>query len=266
MTAFDTVAALWIVCSLSLIVCVLLARRRRGLLARELHELRGAITTAQLAVELAPQDDPAGRDSACAELSRTHDTLADFERLLHRRLLVGGARRQAQAAADGELLAEHFDAAAELVRLAAIWSGAAERLGRELKLDVAELPASIDVAGPRRHFTQVLVNLLANAVRHGDGCIELAASQLGGKLRVEVSDEGVGLPRPLQPGPLGSARSAHGRHGHGLHVAQASARALGGSLRSAPSGAGARIVLELPVVEAWPEIDRLLGLEWKASR
>jgi signal transduction histidine kinase len=278
---FEVVSSLWIVCSLSTIGYVLLARRRRRLLARELHEVRGALTAAQLVVELGADVGDRGRAdrlSACAELARTRDTLASFEQLLHQRLLGSlavwdrgsrssahrgraAAGRQAIAIGGGANVdpAPEFDAAAELERLADVWRRAAAQSGRELILNFDELEPVVHVSGPRRHFTQVVANLLGNALRHGDGRIEILVRAVGGQLRVEVSDQGTGLRRPLGRGAQQTLRSPFdrlgrgeslGRHGHGLHVAKASARQLGGSLRSAPSGAGARIVFTVPIVES----------------
>lgn len=269
MTLFDAIAAVWIVSSLLLIGCVLAARRRRGLLARELHELRGAITAAQLAVELSPQDGPGGGESACIELSRTRETLADFEHLLHRRLLrsrppARDEELQQSVPKRREIIAESFDAAAELERLVEIWGGAAGRLGREFAFAAAQQPGTLQIAGRRRHFTQAVANLLANALRHGAGRIEISARVEHGRLSVEVCDQGRGLSRPVDTGRRIAARSS--RHGHGLQVAIDSAHKLGGSLRSAPSSAGARMILQLPILEPCPQVDRLLGIRWAAAQ
>ncbi|MGH2907371.1 MAG: hypothetical protein ACRDKI_11475, partial [Solirubrobacterales bacterium] len=76
-------AAVWLVLSCGLL---LLARLRRRALARQLHELRGALTAARLAVDLMPLlglEEPSVCIAASDELERSYHTLGDFEMLLH---------------------------------------------------------------------------------------------------------------------------------------------------------------------------------------
>ena len=63
-------------------------------------------------------------------------------------------------------------------------------------------------------------------------------------MRIEVSDEGPGLPAGIVA--LAERREGATRHGHGLAVAASVARRHGGRLAPAPSARGARIGLELP--------------------
>jgi signal transduction histidine kinase len=73
-----------------------------------------------------------------------------------------------------------------------------------------------------------------------------------GTVRLEVTDSGPGLTRPLSRLLRGRGwgrgwAAATGRHGHGLPVAASVAAAHGGRLLSAPSDRGARLALELPL-------------------
>ncbi len=118
----------------------------------------------------------------------------------------------------------------------------------------AELPA-VFVDAPL--VTQVLVNLLENAVKHtpaGTG-ITIAAEPAGELLRVLVDDNGPGLP-PGDPELLfakfqrGREESNAGGAGLGLAICRAIVNAHGGEISAATRpGGGARFVLTLPIAE-----------------
>jgi signal transduction histidine kinase len=242
---FTAVVLSWIVCSTALIAFVVLARRRRGVLARELHEIRGALTAARLAVDLMPVlsvDKPEVCRAASDELERSYATLSEFEGLLHSRLVAPAITRESMAS---PLRRMNLDAHGELSRLAEIWGEAVRREGRELKFDWNGPTDGVLTGGPRRRFVEVVVNLLANALRHGDGRIDLMVRVRCDSLRIEVADQGRGLPGPLS---AIARRPQRGEHGYGLNVARRSARALGGSLASAPSGSGAKLAFTVPAI------------------
>ncbi len=260
---FTAVAICWLVGSSLLLAWVVLARRRRGALARELHELRGALTSARLAVDLLPVlalDRPSVCRAASDELERTHATLADFEQLLHERLIAPSITREriSEVTIARGSRAARFDARTELVRLTTIWAAAAAREGRSLDFEWVGQPGEMLVSGPRRRFAEVLTNLLANAVRHGEGRISVVARVRSDSLRIEVADEGRGLPGPLA---RIARRPQRGEHGHGLAVARAGARRLGGTLASAPSSGGARLAFTVPALHR-PQLEtELAGAE-----
>lgn len=247
---FTLLIICWLAGSLLTIGFISLARRRRGALARELHELRGALTAARLAVDLMPVlnlDRPGVCRAASDELERSYGALGDFERLLHSRLVAPTLSRSqlAGAAVARRARRSRFDAHAELERLALIWGEAARRSGREFNFVWEGPTEGVFANGPQRPFVEVVANLMANAIRHGEGHIELRARVRADSLRVEVSDEGPGLPGPL----AGITRRASiGPHGHGLSIARESARQLGGTLASAPSVGGAKLVLTVPAL------------------
>lgn len=247
---FTLLAVTWLSGSIALIVTISLARRRRGALARELHELRGALTAARLAVDLLPVldlDRPEVSRAASDELERSYSSLGDFERLLHARLIspARSGRRAPRAAAARLAGRSRLDARAELERLALVWAEAARRCGREFRFTWDAPENGVLADGPQRRFVEVVANLLANAIRHGDGRITLTARMRSDSLRIEVADEGPGL-----PGPLAGAvrRTADPAHGHGLAIARESAASLGGRLSSAPSSSGARFVFTVPAI------------------
>ncbi|MFT4048667.1 MAG: sensor histidine kinase [Solirubrobacterales bacterium] len=258
---FTVIAALWLIGSIALLALVALARRRRGALARELHELRGAITSARLAVDLMPVldlDKPGVCRAASDELERTYATLSDFEVLLHSRLVAPSLTRDGLAEAGAMRRARRLrlDARVELERLAMIWSEAARREGRELRFEWSGPEDGVWANGPKRRFVEVVANLLANAIRHGNGTITLSARMRSDSLRIEVSDEGPGLPRPLSGM---TRRPQRGEHGHGLSIARESARQLGGRLASAPSASGATLAFTVPAVHRPVQLPSRVG-------
>jgi signal transduction histidine kinase len=247
---FTLLAVTWLCGSLALIAVIALARRRRGVLARELHEVRGALTAARLAVDLMPVldlDRPGVARAASDELERSYGSLGNFEQLLHARLIgpLHRAERAVGPPAVRRAGRPRIDARSELERLALVWGEAARRAGRELRFEWRAPDDGVLVDGPRRCFVEVVANLLANAIRHGEGPVTLLARMRSDSLRIEVADRGPGL-----PGPLAAAvrRVADRAHGHGLTVAQESAQRLGGTLTSAPSADGARFILTVPAL------------------
>ena len=205
----------------AILVLVLRTRlaRRELLVARACHELRAPLAAARLALaamqrrgEIAPAR-AAGLDG---ELRRAGVALDD---------LAGGA----------PVLREEPIPVAELLReQIGVWDLVARALGAEL------------VLGDRVRLAQAIGNLISNAVQHGGGRIELAARRTGDRVRIEVADEGPGLPAGVVA--LAERREAAGRHGHGLAVAATVARVHGGRLSPAPSVRGTRIGLELPAL------------------
>ena len=115
-----------------------------------------------------------------------------------------------------------------------------------------ELPEVL--ADPGR-LAQALANLLDNAVAHSPdgGSVDVGVHASGGRVRIEVSDEGPGIPPEHQERVFAKFARAGGRNGGkagnglGLFVARSIAEAHGGSLtvRSAP-GEGSTFTLELP--------------------
>jgi signal transduction histidine kinase len=129
--------------------------------------------------------------------------------------------------------ASRASAAARGVELRMLWSGG---------------PAV--VVGERLRLAQATGNLIANAIEHGGGAVEVRGTAEPSGVRIEVIDGGPGLGAPVAELARGRRARRRGHairaRGHGLAVAGAVAAAHSGRLASAPSERGARIVLELP--------------------
>jgi signal transduction histidine kinase len=210
-----------------LIATALHARGRRRVVqaARARHEVRGPLTVAQLA--LSGLERTARVQAIDLELRRAALALDD---------LAGPGRARSREPVDlGRLIADAAPA----------WRALADRRGGTLTVE----PMSARVGGDPLRLAQACANLVANAIEHGGGRVHVRASAAGGHVRVEVSDDGPGLPAPV-PALLAAARSRRSHRGHGLAIAAAIARSHGGRVTSAPSDVGARLVLELPAASA----------------
>lgn len=239
----------WAIGSLGILMIVWAARHRRAELARELHELRGALTSARLAVDLIPVLG-INKDSVCQaasdELERSYQALGEFEELLHEKVVSLRSFTSEEGGPTGLLSRRtRFDVLDELERLELIWAEVAKREGRRLSLDWRGPVDGVYCVGSKRRFIEVVSNLLGNAFRHGGGNVTILARVRSDSIRIEVHDQGPGLARPVASL---ARRRGRGRHGHGLPVAMRAAGRLGGVITSAPSSKGAVLVFNLPAV------------------
>ena len=225
----------WVLALGAFVLALGLRRRlaqRMELVARACHELRGSITAARLG--LGPADpSPARLRALELELGRAALAVEDLAGSCARRP-VG---RELELLDTAQLLADSVEA----------WRPVAARAGCAVKLSWSGAPAS--VAGDRYRLAQATGNLIANAIEHGGGVIQVLGRLDGANVRLEVTDRGPGLPAPVRS-LARQARAGKGRRGRGLAIASAIARDHGGRLAAAPSERGARLVLELPAAPA----------------
>jgi len=196
------------------------------------HELRGPITAARLGLEL---ESRTGERSAArlraidGELDRAALALND----------LAGVRDGRTAGRD--LVWIELDAlladSTEALRAQAAAAGA--------ELQRSRLGGDPRLLGDRVRLAQAIGNLVSNAIEHGGSRIDVRGSVGGFVARVEVLDDGPGLPAPLAD-LTRRARRGRGRHGRGLAIVAEIAAAHGGRLSAVPAARGARLVLELP--------------------
>jgi len=217
-------------CAGGVLSAVLLAfclrlRRRLELVARAGHELRGPATVLSLTAA-AMRREPGGRRRAIvleAQLDRMHAGLEDLE----------AARAGRRATTCPVVLGVQG-----LVREAALsWTPSARHAGRRLGM-TWEGP-SVDVRADRRRLAQALGNLIANAVEHGSGAVQLRGRRAGRSVRVEVSDAGA----PDDPSGPGAER------GRGLAIAREAVEEAGGTLVLERGRRGTTAAIELPVAD-----------------
>jgi PAS domain S-box-containing protein len=92
-----------------------------------------------------------------------------------------------------------------------------------------ELPAGLLVRADADRLTQILDNLVANAIAHGQSPVRVSAREAGELVEVVVSDAGNGVPEELQDRMFErfATRGGHGT-GLGLHIVRELARAQAG--------------------------------------
>ncbi|MEU6507158.1 HAMP domain-containing sensor histidine kinase [Streptomyces sp. NPDC046942] len=99
---------------------------------------------------------------------------------------------------------------------------------------------------------RIVSPLLANAVRYARTTVTLSASREEGLVRIEVTDDGPGVPTAFtallfQPGKRADPGDGHAGAGLGLPLARRLARSAGGEVSYDPGhGLGARFVVTLP--------------------
>jgi signal transduction histidine kinase len=227
----------WLV-ALAAVVCALGYRARFRtcceLVSRACHELRSPLTAAGLALHAMARTGELAASRVYAldlELARAGAALEDL-----------AAARDRRAPVDR---IEAIEIAALLAQTIACWSTAAQAYGCELRL--GDVPADVFVRGDRVRLAQATGNLIANAIEHGSGPIDVRARLVLGRIAIEVLDAGPGLPAPVAA-LARRPRGGDGWRGRGLAIACDIAARHGGRVATGPSSGGARVALELPAI------------------
>lgn len=205
--------------------------------ARACHELRGPLTAARLGLQLGAsmgELSPARLRAIDLELGRAALALDDLSS-------AGGRGRRAWRPPEPvdvrQLLSDSVEA----------WSAAAADQGVELRTSWSgACPA---VWADRLRLAQATGNLIANAIEHGGDRVEVCGRGEPGRVRIEVIDNGPGLPAPIAE-LVRRPRGGRGRRGRGLAIAHTIVIGHGGRLAAAPCERGARVVVELPASRA----------------
>jgi signal transduction histidine kinase len=211
--------------------------------ARACHEVRGPLAAARLGLESSTPSPAPGRLRAIeVELARATAALDDLQAV--ERIELGPPE------------AGWVDVRSWLADSVEAWRPVAAARAMEVRLDWRGPDAA--VWGRRSRLARVTGNLVANAIDHGAGPVEVRGRVDGHAVVIEVSDRGPGLPGSVAEWlAQSSRRGRRGRewgrarpngHGHGLRIARAVAEAHGGRLTAAETERGARLVLTLPLV------------------
>jgi signal transduction histidine kinase len=161
-------------------------RLRRDLVANASHELRTPLGALRAQLENIIDGVEPGDSAAIEDALRQVERLTDLvDQLLDRSKLESGAV---------PLELSEIRADALLDQVVAEWSEPASSRGVRIELEPGspELVLRVDVDRMR----QVLANLVANAIRHSPevGRVLLSARAEGSTTRLEVADEGPGIP------------------------------------------------------------------------
>ncbi|NQX35419.1 HAMP domain-containing histidine kinase [Herbiconiux sp. VKM Ac-2851] len=226
------------------LVAVEAERRVRAFVSDAAHELRTPV---------------AGMRAAADTLVRASVAPPEQERLaMH---VVREAARAGRLIDDMLLMARLDEGLTLALRPIGLREVAAAEVGRQrirrpaLELRV-EAPEEVPAQGDPERLGQVVANLVDNASRMtgGRGPVTITLSAEGRTARLEVADEGPGVPAADRERIFdrlvrldASRDTSGGGSGLGLPIARAIARAHGGDLTcAAPRTPGARFVLTLP--------------------
>lgn len=121
-----------------------------------------------------------------------------------------------------------------------------------VRVVVATGPAPLTAGVQPALLERIVSPLLANAVRYARTTVTLTARRTADGIRVDVTDDGPGVPEAFtdqlfQPGRRAEPGDGHGGAGLGLPLARRLARSAGGEVAHDPGhGPGARFVVTLP--------------------
>lgn len=232
-------------------------RQRNSLLAALSHDLRTPLTgliglAETLALDMAAEESPhqnalADIREQAVRMALLADNLLDMARLQ-----TGGIRLRK----DWQSLEEVFESALRLLEQPL--RNHPVRLALEPQLPLIRCDGVL--------MERVLVNLLENATKYTPPgtTIGVAAAVEAGQLRIEVWDEGPGLPAGYEQALFEKFRRGHAESalpgiGLGLAICQAIIEAHGGHIEAANrSCGGARFVITLPL-ETPPSVESEAG-------
>lgn len=227
----------------------LLDRERSDLVATVAHELRSPLT---------------GVKGFVQALLNRWDKLSDEQRKLMLTTVNADADRLARLIAElldvaridtGRLQLYPRESSAELLVgrvVASIEAGTSRSVAFEVEDDLPAIFADPD------KFTQVVTNLVENAIRHGHGQVSVRLASLPSLpgVRITVDDEGDGIPVELRRRVFTKfwTTGESGGSGLGMYIVGGLSRAHGGSvtIEDAPGG-GARVMVDWPSGDQRPE-------------
>jgi two-component system, OmpR family, sensor histidine kinase BaeS len=219
---------------------------RRRLLADLAHELRTPLATIE-AYHEGLADGVVDVDAAT--LSILGDATGRLQRLVEDLSLVSRAE-------EGQLALELAPLDLRAVVRAAVDAVAPDAAERDVALQHRPPERPLTLEGDRDRLTQVLVNLLRNALEHtpGGGCVTVSAGRVGEQVTVAVRDTGAGIAPEHLPHVFerffraDPARRHVTGSGIGLTISRAIVHGHGGTITadSDGPGRGATFTVRLP--------------------
>jgi signal transduction histidine kinase/DNA-binding response OmpR family regulator len=227
-------------------------RYKSEFLANMSHELRTPLNSSMILAKLLAdnRDGNLGPDQvkyARTILAANNDLLALINDILDLSKIEAG---RVDFAVEPLLLQELLD------HLRSVLEPMAQQKQLAFRVEMAEGAPALLRNDPRR-LQQILKNLLANAVKFTDeGSVELTVrAAANARVRFEVRDTGIGIPREQQRLIFeafrqadGSASRRYGGTGLGLFISHQLAQRMGGGIEvDSEPGRGSCFTLELPV-------------------
>jgi len=225
-------------------------RMRDEFLAIASHELRTPLSTLVLRLGLLERHAVSGDlNQVQSSVNRAKDQTERMRRLVDRLLDVsqlasGRLKLELEAGDLGEVVKEALERFSEV----------ASNAKCELRVTA---PSGINTLIDKFRLDEAIGNVVSNAIKYGAGkpvSVELKAKD--GKATVVVQDRGIGIPEEDLSRIFGrfertSISHNYGGLGLGLYIAKQVIEQHEGSIRAENrSGGGARIVIELPLVES----------------
>jgi two-component system phosphate regulon sensor histidine kinase PhoR len=210
------------------------------------HELRTPLTTALGHVQMAKRT--LERNGPTSALARSLQ-IAEAQ-LRHLRRLLG------EVSTSGDTRSPMFVVTPEPTDLVALVRGVTSRHGQrhvlEFHADIETLMASVD----SDRIDEIVENLITNAelytVAGGRIMVELAQAEPAGEIKLQVTDNGIGVPDAdrshlFEPYRRGSNVGERGGTGLGLYISKLIAQRHGGDLLLGPTpSTGTTFTLVLP--------------------
>lgn len=212
------------------------------------HDLKTPLTRLRNRAESALREGQ-GEGAQRQALETTIDESDRLIKTFNALLMIARAEAGTPSGALSEL-----DLSAVVADVAELYGPLAEDEGLELVADVAP---GVKLNGNRELLGQALVNLVENALKYYEpvegkaGRITVSLRQAGGRVLIEVADNGRGIPDEDRPRVverfvrLEKSRTMPGS-GLGLSLVSAVARLHGGELRLEDNAPGVRAVVDLP--------------------
>ena len=220
-------------------------RRQRDFLADASHELRGPLTVIRGNLDLLQMDLPETERSESA--AEALEEVKRMSRLVSDLLFLAAEDAQERLERQPVPLHELVSAAGERAR--------SVDAGKHTVTIICNDPTVVQ--GDRDRLTQLLWNLVENALRYTDpgGTVTLGLHNHGSVAELTVTDTGVGIPAEHLPHiferfyRVDRARShQHGSTGLGLAIVKQAAEAHGGQVRvRSEPGVGTTFTVALPI-------------------
>lgn len=232
-----------------------LTQLRRGILDTLSHELRTPLTLIHGYAELISEETGLGAEELKSFLRGLRTGSERLNRLVEDLLLLISLET-GEMAEDFARRQQRVSTEAIVRQVALIYRSELSRRGSPLRLTV-ELPESLpEVMGDMEYLVDALSRLVDNAIKFSKpegGEIRLRASQDGAWVRLEVEDEGIGipaaeLPRLFQPlYQVNRKRMEQQGAGVGLAIAKGLVELHGGRIEvESEEGVGSRFSILLP--------------------
>lgn len=215
------------------------------LLAHLAHEIRNPLSSLDIHVQLLTEDLERApvevRNQMSDRLEVIRGELHRLESVVKHYLSLAGPSAVSLQAVDLRAIAEHVT---DLL--------SPEAAARDIVLAVRTVSEIPVIQADQVRLTQALLNVVINALqavkRHGKVIIELAAGELGGPVRIAVSDSGPGIPTESRSAvfePFFTTKAGGG--GLGLWIVQQIMLAHHGTIQVGTSEeGGALVTLALP--------------------